>query len=153
MRTASRSCEQDGRIIALDRCSALAPLMAMLRHRERRDDRPPATLLYSSRSVDDVIYRPELDAMAGRDRNLRVLHTLTRSQPTGWTGHRGRIDRSLLGGLTGRAKNIAQPGLGSRLCQATSAVSLAIFPLSSRPAKRGASCMTSRPSAGSTLRW
>jgi ferredoxin-NADP reductase len=70
--------------------------MAMLRHRGRRDDRTPATLLYSSRSVDDVIYRPELDAMAGRDRNLRVLHTLTRSQPAGWTGHRGRIDRSLL---------------------------------------------------------
>jgi ferredoxin-NADP reductase len=46
--------------------------------------------------VDDVIYRPELDATAGRDRNLRVLHTLTRSQPAGWTGHRGRIDRSLL---------------------------------------------------------
>ena len=60
------------------------------------DDRTPATLLYSSRSVDDVIYRPELDAIAGRDRNLRVLHTLTRSQPAGWTAHRGRIDRSLL---------------------------------------------------------
>jgi ferredoxin-NADP reductase len=44
----------------------------MLRHRERRNDRTLATLLYSSRSVDDVIYRPELDAMAGRDRNLRV---------------------------------------------------------------------------------
>jgi len=62
MRTASRSCEQDGRIIALDRRSAFAPLMAMLRHRERRDDRTPATLLYSSRSVHDVIYRLELDA-------------------------------------------------------------------------------------------
>jgi len=44
--------------------------VAMLRHRERRDDRTPATLLYSSRSVDDVIYRPELDAMTGRDRKL-----------------------------------------------------------------------------------
>jgi ferredoxin-NADP reductase len=61
MRTASRSCEQDGRIIALDRCPSFAPLMAMLRHRERRDDRTLATLLYSSRSVDDVIYRPELE--------------------------------------------------------------------------------------------
>jgi ferredoxin-NADP reductase len=70
--------------------------MAMLRHRARHDDRTPATLLYSSRGLDDVIYRQELDAMAGRDRNLRVLHTLTRSQPAGWTGRRGRIDRALL---------------------------------------------------------
>jgi ferredoxin-NADP reductase len=34
--------------------------------------------------------------MARHDRSLRVLHTLTRQQPTGWTGHRGRIDRALL---------------------------------------------------------
>ena len=72
------------------------PLDGDARHREWGDDRTPATMLYSSRSVDDVIYRPELDAMAGRDRNLHVLHTLTRSQPAGWTAHRGRIDRSLL---------------------------------------------------------
>ena len=61
----SCSCEQDGRIIALDRCSAFAPLLVMLRHRERLNDRTLATLLYSSRSVDDVTYRQELDAMAG----------------------------------------------------------------------------------------
>ena len=72
------------------------PLDGDARHREWGTTRTPATLLYSSRSVDDVIYRPELDAMAGRDRNLHVLHTLTRSQPAGWTAHRGRIDRSLL---------------------------------------------------------
>jgi ferredoxin-NADP reductase len=76
--------------------SGVAPLMAMLRHRDRHDDRTPATLLYSSRSLDDVIYRQELDAMAGRDEGPRVLHTLTRSQPIGWTGHRGRVDRALL---------------------------------------------------------
>ena len=46
----------------------IAPLMAMLRHRERRKARIPALLLYSSRSLEDVIYREELDAMARRDR-------------------------------------------------------------------------------------
>jgi len=39
--------------------------MVILRHREWGTTRTPATLLYSSRSVDDVIYRPELDAIAG----------------------------------------------------------------------------------------
>jgi ferredoxin-NADP reductase len=76
--------------------SGIAPLMAMLRHRDRHQDRTPATLLYSSRTVDDVIYRRELDAMAARGRGLRVLHTLTRQQPAGWAGHRGRIDRAML---------------------------------------------------------
>src|SRR5215510_11010650 len=46
--------------------SGIAPLMAMLRHRVRHMLRAPALLLYSSRSLDDVIYRAELDAMAHR---------------------------------------------------------------------------------------
>src|SRR6516164_2608734 len=37
--------------------SGIAPLMAMLRHRDRRKVHIPASLLYSSRSLDDVIYR------------------------------------------------------------------------------------------------
>ncbi len=76
--------------------SGIAPLMAMLRHRERRSSRAPTALLYSSRSLDDVIYREELDAIARRDGDLRLVHTLTRSQPAGWMGRRGRIDKALL---------------------------------------------------------
>ena len=76
--------------------SGVAPLMAMLRHRERRNSRAPAVLLYSSRTLEDVIYREELETMARRDPRLRVVHTLTRTQPAGWTGHRGRIDKALL---------------------------------------------------------
>jgi ferredoxin-NADP reductase len=76
--------------------SGIAPLMAMLRHRARRKVRAPALLLYSSRSLEDVIYREELDAMACRDPDLHVVNTLTRKQPAGWTGHRGRIDKALL---------------------------------------------------------
>jgi ferredoxin-NADP reductase len=53
-------------------------------------------LLYSSRSLEDVIYREELGAMARRAPDLRVINTLTRTQPRGWTGRRGRIDRALL---------------------------------------------------------
>src|SRR5260370_24021740 len=78
--------------------SGIAPLMAMLRHRARRKVRAPALLLYSSRSLEDVIYREELDAMMRRDPNLRVVNTLTRKQPEGWMGHRGRIDKALLAG-------------------------------------------------------
>jgi ferredoxin-NADP reductase len=37
--------------------SGIAPLMAMLRHRDRRNARVPAVLLYSSRTLEDAIYR------------------------------------------------------------------------------------------------
>jgi ferredoxin-NADP reductase len=76
--------------------SGVVPLMAMLRHRDRRKIRAPASLLYSSRSLDDVIYRAELDAMARREPHLRIVNTLTRKQPEGWMGRRGRIDKALL---------------------------------------------------------
>jgi len=76
--------------------SGIVPLMAMLRHRARRKVRAPALLLYSSRSLEDVIYREELDMMARRDPDLRVVNTLTRKQPERWMGHRGRIDKALL---------------------------------------------------------
>jgi ferredoxin-NADP reductase len=76
--------------------SGITPLMAMLRHRLKRNSRAPALLLYSSRSRDDIIYREELDAMARRDADLRVVNTLTRNWPEDWKGHRGRVDRMLL---------------------------------------------------------
>ncbi len=76
--------------------AGVTPLMAMLRHRDRSSGRAPAVLMYSARSLEDVIYRDEIDAMARRDNSLRVVHALTREQPKGWMGHRGRIDKTLL---------------------------------------------------------
>ena len=76
--------------------SGIAPLMAMLRHRDRGNIRVPAVLLYSFRKLEDVIYRKELDAMTRRGAGLRVVGTLTRKQPDGWTGYRRRIDKSIL---------------------------------------------------------
>jgi len=76
--------------------SGVVPLMAMLRERASAEARPPAVLLYSSRTFDDVIYREELDALAAADTSLRVIQTLTRLQPPGWTGYDRRIDRPML---------------------------------------------------------
>jgi ferredoxin-NADP reductase len=74
--------------------SGIVPLMAMARHRAREGGTAPMRLLYSSRSLEDVIYREELDALAGD--GLEVVHTLTREQPPGWTGYSRRIDPELL---------------------------------------------------------
>jgi ferredoxin-NADP reductase len=54
----------------------------------------PIRLLYSSRTLEDVIYRQELEDHAGH--GLEVFHTLTREQPPGWTGYSRRIDEELL---------------------------------------------------------
>jgi ferredoxin-NADP reductase len=76
--------------------SGIAPLMAMLRHRAAAGSRVPARLLFSSRTVADIIYREELDRLAARQDGLTVVHTLTRERPDGWTGGTRRIDRAML---------------------------------------------------------
>jgi ferredoxin-NADP reductase len=76
--------------------SGVVPLMAMIRYRSQIGSDTPCTLVYSSRTLADVIYANELDRLGkGQDR-LRVVHTLTREQPANWTGYARRIDMSML---------------------------------------------------------
>jgi ferredoxin-NADP reductase len=76
--------------------SGVAPLMAMIRHRAAAGSEAACRLLYSSRSREETIFAGELDRLAATDGSLEVLHTLTRSQPPGWTGYSRRIDEEML---------------------------------------------------------
>jgi ferredoxin-NADP reductase len=71
--------------------SGIVPLRAMLRHRAAVNSDVPARLVYSSRSLEDVIYRDELETLAAE-----VTLTLTREWPEDWSGRRGRVDTALL---------------------------------------------------------
>jgi ferredoxin-NADP reductase len=73
--------------------SGLVPLMAMLRHHRAIASSVDARLLVSARTLDDILYREELDALRG---HVAVRITLTREAPRGWTGLTGRIDREML---------------------------------------------------------
>ena len=76
--------------------SGIVPLRSIMRHRELAGATVPARLLYSVRSLADVIYRAELERFAG---GVPVTYALTRQQPPGWTGHSGRVDGALLAGV------------------------------------------------------
>ncbi len=76
--------------------SGIVPLMAMLRHRAAVGSTIPTRLLYSSRSLEDVIYRDELARLVKSTTMLEVVQTLTRVQPTGWMGYQRRIDTEML---------------------------------------------------------
>lgn len=75
--------------------SGVVPLRAMLRHWAAGDRSVRARLLYSSRTLEDVIYRDELERLAA-DSDAEVEFTLTRQWPDDWDGRRGRVDRQLL---------------------------------------------------------
>ena len=76
--------------------SGVVPLMSMLRHRRAQNATSPALLLYSSRTLDDVIYRDELQVYMSDPGGPRVSHTLTRQHPPRWAGFTRRIDREMI---------------------------------------------------------
>ena len=88
--------------------SGVVPLMAMVRERARVGAGVPCTLLYSSRTPDDIIYADELMRLNDRGDGLRVLYALTRVQPPGWTGYSRRIDMSMLGEVIETTGRMAQ---------------------------------------------
>ena len=85
-----------GPILLIAGGSGVVPLMAMLRHRAAAGSRESAVLLYSSRGREQVIYFDELERLATAADGPTVVHTLTRSQPPGWTGYARRIDRAMI---------------------------------------------------------
>jgi len=82
--------------------SGVVPLMSMIRHRAAAGAKNPASLLYSSRGFEEIIYYQELEKLRAADQGLQVFHSLTRSQPPGWKGYARRIDPDML-------KEVAEP--------------------------------------------
>ena len=75
--------------------SGIVPFRAILRHWAAADRPVAVRVVYSARSLDELIYREELLRLATDDQ-LDLHIALTREWPEEWNGHRGRIDRELL---------------------------------------------------------
>jgi len=88
--------------------SGVVPLMSMIRHRAAAEAKNPTSLLYSSRSFEDVIYYDELDRLSKSNAGLQIFHTLTRSQPADWKGYARRIDEAMLREVAGPLGSSAQ---------------------------------------------
>ena len=74
--------------------SGVAPFLAMLDHHAAAGSGAPVRLLYSARSLDDVVGRARLDQHA--ERGVGVAITLTRDQPPGWTGLTNRLTPEII---------------------------------------------------------
>jgi ferredoxin-NADP reductase len=89
------SADMDGRpLLMVAGGSGVAPMRAMLRHRAAAGATTPATLLLSAQHLEDVLFREELDGLAGQGLDVRV--TLTRGAPPGWQGYSRRVDRDMI---------------------------------------------------------
>ena len=75
--------------------SGVAPFRSILRHHRATGSTVPVRMLYSARSLAEVIYREEL-VRIDADGVIDIRLTLTRERPHGWRGYARRIDRELL---------------------------------------------------------
>jgi ferredoxin-NADP reductase len=87
--------EDGGPLLLVAGGSGLVPLMAMLRHRAARGATLDTRLLASSRTWEDLLYRDELLRIAD-EAGMHARFTLTREQPSGWTGFDRRVDAEML---------------------------------------------------------
>ena len=88
--------DDGGPVLLVGGGSGVVPLMAMIRHRAAVGSGVPMRLLYSVKTLGDLIYRDELGELAGRGDGFEAVFTLTREQPEGWPGYTRRVDRELL---------------------------------------------------------
>ena len=96
------SVDDGGPLLLVGGGSGVVPLMSMIRHRAAQADAAAALLLYSSPSLDDVIYRDELNALAQAPKAPVIVQTLTRFQPPAWSGFDRRVDDAILRDVLGR---------------------------------------------------
>ena len=91
--------QQDARhLLLVGGGSGVVPLMAILRHHAALGCDSSAHLLYSARTVDHLLYRDDLERLAGAaTRDVTV--TLTREGKERWAGRLGRVDIALLEGV------------------------------------------------------
>jgi ferredoxin-NADP reductase len=79
--------------------SGIVPLRAILRHRIATVSQVEVRVVYSSRSLEQVIYRDELLEADAAD-GVEIRLALTREWPPGWSGHRGRITQDQFGAMS-----------------------------------------------------
>lgn len=82
--------------------SGVVPLMAMLRHRRQIGSTNLTRLLFSVRTLEDLIYGDELRTLDQMDPAFELVLTFTRQAPPGWTGYHRRVDRAMLADVLGR---------------------------------------------------
>lgn len=77
--------------------SGITPLMSMLRYIKSANSNVNATLLYSNRVPESIIYRDQLQHLSEEHPSIKVIHTITRPEEATevWNGRTGRIDTKL----------------------------------------------------------
>jgi ferredoxin-NADP reductase len=102
--------------------SGVVPLASMIRHRAASGANVPASLIYSSRELDEVIFRDEFLALDDKRDGFDLTLTLTRDQPRRDKDFSRRIDAEMIAAVLSR---LPQPPALAYVCGANAFVTAA----------------------------
>ena len=100
--------ELGGPLLLIGGGSGVVPLMSMIRHRIAAGSDIRTRLLLSSRTIDDIVYRRQLEGLSSKQGGIDVVFTLTRQAPSAWTGYRRRIDDAMLSEVLAPLGNLSR---------------------------------------------
>ncbi len=90
------SVEDGGPLLLVGGGSGVAPLMSMIRHHAAQGSAPPALLLFSARTWDEIIFRNELLELDDRQAGFSVVFTLTRETARRPGDYSRRVDAAIM---------------------------------------------------------
>ncbi|MBI5392535.1 oxidoreductase [Candidatus Woesearchaeota archaeon] len=87
-------------IVLIGAGSGISPLRCIVQYIQDKELETKATLIYSNKTPDDIIFKKELLEMNDEMQNFSLQLTITRPEEMEkfrqWTGHTGRIDATFL---------------------------------------------------------
>jgi glycine betaine catabolism B len=78
----------------------ITPLKGMAEYATDRELDIPVRLLYSNRSVEEIVFRTELEQLAERNSRVQIRLTLTGPVPPAWRGATGRVSPRMVADIT-----------------------------------------------------
>lgn len=74
----------------------ITPFMSMISYATAKKLPTKITLLYSNKTPEDIAFRKEFDELQKQNKNLGVIHTITRPEGHEWSGRTGRVDEEMI---------------------------------------------------------
>jgi len=85
----------------------VTPFRSMIKYATDKQLPLKITMFDSNRNEQNILYKEEFDEWANKNKNLKVIYTMTDENSAGWTGEKGRIDRAMI------ARHVTDSELGN----------------------------------------
>lgn len=76
--------------------TGVTPFISIIRYAADKNLGNKITYFYSARTMDSLLYRKELEEIALKHKNIKVVFTCTREESPEWKGERGRINIDMI---------------------------------------------------------